>query len=234
MARPRSIRDDGTLVWWDGRRSQVEDYCKQDVRTEQAIAKVLHRLIRASEPYLLNERINDRVAPIDKELLAAQEIAAEGARRASLAIREITEGAVVGVTNTGQLREWLGTQGIANGSVAKGVVTELLNGDLPPKVRSVLEARAEAGRSSVAKIKAALMVISDDNRARGLSLYHGAGTGRFTARLFQPHNLPRGEIEQVEDFIPYVLGGKYDVINLMENPVAVISACCALSSVPLL
>lgn len=228
MSRPRAIRDDGTLIWWDvpDRVQRLEAYCKQDVRTERAIAKVLHRLIpRERELYLLNERINDRGVLIDRPLAEAmQAVAEEGASRASRAIREMTEGAVSGVTNTGQLRAWLTTQGVDAPSIAKGAVQTLLGQDISEKVRSVLEARAEAGRSSVAKIGTALRVIGDDCRARGLSLYHGAATGRFTGRLLQPHNFPRGEIERVEDFIPEVLRRDYDTIDLMENPVAVVSS----------
>lgn len=228
MARPRAIRDDGTLIWWDvpDRVQKLEDYCKQDVRTERAIAKVLHRLVpQERELYLLNERINDRGVLIDKPLAEAmQAVAEEGAERASRVIREITEGAVCGVTNTGQLREWLSTQGVEAPSVAKAAVQTLLERELPVNVRAVLESRAEAGRSSVAKIGTALRVIGDDCRARGLSLYHGAATGRFTGRLLQPHNFPRGDVERVEDFIPEVLRRDYDTIDLMENPVAVVSS----------
>lgn len=227
MARPRAIRDDGTVVWWDvpDRVQKLEEYCKQDVRTERAIAEVLHRLIpRERELYLLNERINDRGVLIDKPLAEAmQSVAEEGASRASRAIYEITNGAVTGVTSTGQMREWLSMQGVETASVAKARVQELLTGPLPDTVRRVLETRAEAGRSSVAKIGTALRVIGDDCRARGLSLYHGAATGRFTGRLLQPHNFPRGEIERVEDFIPEILRRDYDTIDLMENPVAVVS-----------
>jgi DNA polymerase len=228
MSRPRSIRDDGTLVWWDvpDRKKRLGEYCVQDVRTERSAAKALRRLNpRERQLYLLNEKINDRGVPIDRELaLAAKAIADEGVERASIAIRELTNGAVVGVTNTGQLRAWLGSRGLPSHSVAKGAVRDLLSGELPDDVRAVLEARAEAGRSSVAKIDSMLTVAMADDRLRGLSLYHGAGTGRFTGRLVQPHNFTRGDVSNVEEFIPIVLKRAYDVIDLIENPVAVVSS----------
>ena len=37
-----------------------------------------------------------------------------------------------------------------------------------------------------------------DGRARGLLQYHGAGPGRWAGRLFQPHNFPRGALDDLD------------------------------------
>jgi DNA polymerase len=228
MARPRSVRDDGTLVWWDvpDRVKRLGDYCKQDVRTERSAAKCLRRLnARERELYLLNETINDRGVPFDRELaLAAQQVAREGAERASAAIRDLTNGAVSGVTSTGQMRTWLATRGLPTVSVDKSAVRGMLSMEIPADVRAVLETRAEAGRSSVAKIDAILAVACRDDTLKGLSLYHGAGTGRFTGRLVQPHNFPRGSVDRIESYISLVRQGSYDVLDMLENPMAIVSS----------
>ena len=46
MSRPRAIEPDGTVVWWDDfdKQMQLAEYCKQDVRTEQALCKRLLQL----------------------------------------------------------------------------------------------------------------------------------------------------------------------------------------------
>jgi DNA polymerase len=236
MTRPRKIvveRENGRIVheeitWWDvqDRKDRLFEYCKQDVRTEQAIVKVLRRLTpREREIYLLTERMNDRGIRVDRPLvLAAKEVADEGIQRANGVLREITGGAVTEVTKTGQLKKWLGEQGVPNHSVAKAAVRELLESDLSPEVRKVIELRADAGRSSLAKLDSILECLCEDDYIRGLLLYHGAGTGRWTGRLFQPHNLPKPTIKRAESFIDAVLRHAYDEIDLFHNPIEVIMA----------
>lgn len=228
MCRPRKVLDDGTLVWWDvpERVARLGSYCQQDVRAEQAVEKALRRLTpREREIYLHTERKNDRGIYLDRALvIAAREVAQEGIRRANAELAAITGGAVAGVTKTGQLRQWLGEQGVANASVNKATVRELLDGELPPDVRRVIELRADAGRSSIAKLDAMLDCVCPDGYIRGLTMYHGASTGREAGKLVQPQNLPRGDVKDPERFIPDILAQSYDSIDLIENPVAVVSS----------
>jgi DNA polymerase len=98
----------------------------------------------------------------------------------------------------------------------------MLDEDIPEAARQVLELRAGAGRSSVAKLETMKVTACTDGRVRGMSLYHGAGTGRWTGRLIQPHNFPRGEVDNIESYIPFVLSRDYDVIDLMQPPIIVV------------
>lgn len=228
MCRPRKILDDGTLVWWSvpEKIARLGEYCKTDVKAEQAASKALRRLTpNEREIYLHTERKNDRGIYLDRELvLASKEIAEEGIRRANAAISTITGGAVSGVTKTGQMRQWLGEQGVANDSVSKAAVRELLAGDLSPETRRVLELRADAGRSSIAKLDTMLDAVCGDGYIRGLTMYHGASTGREAGKLVQPQNFPRGDVNDAERFIPDILARSYDSIDLITNPVAVVSS----------
>lgn len=228
MTRPRKVNEDGTLVWWDvpDRLMRLYEYCKQDVRTERAIAPRLRRLgAREREVYLLDQKINDRGVAFDRRLVvAAKVVADEGVRRANVDLRQVTDGAVSGVTATQQLRAWLGTQGVETASVDKATTRDLLAGELPEAVRHALQLRADNGRSSVAKLDSMLSVGGADDRLRGLLLYHAAGTGRWAGRLVQPQNFPRGEVEDVEQFIPDVLAKDYDCIDLWHPPVVVVSS----------
>jgi DNA polymerase len=229
MCRPRKINDDGSLVWWDvpERIHRLGAYCKTDVKAEQTVEKALRRLPpREREIYLHTERKNDRGIQLDRELiLACKDISNEGIRRANAELSRLTSGAVEAVTQSGRLREWLGAQGVANESVAKAAVKELLAAEgLSPEVRRVVELRADAGRSSVAKLDTMLECVCPDGRARGLTMYHGASTGREAHKLIQPGNMPRGDVENAERFIPDVLARNYDAIDLIENPIAVVSS----------
>lgn len=61
----------------------------------------------------------------------------------------------------------------------------------PLRIRQLL------GSASIKKLAAMRACVCSDGRARGLLQYHGAGPGRWAARLFQPHNFPRPSLKQV-------------------------------------
>jgi DNA polymerase bacteriophage-type len=228
MCRPRSFLADGTPVWWNvpERIARLGAYCVDDVKAERACTGCLRRLTsREREIYILSEQINDLGIKIDRDLiLAAADIAEEGVNRANALVSTLTAGEVTEVTKVSRLKAWLISEGVQTDSVDKDTVKELLEGELSPKVRSVLEQRAIAGRSSIAKLKSILECACTDDRVRGTMMYHGAGTGRWTGKLVQPHNFPRGEVDDIESFIPDVLERKYDVIDLFTPPVVVISS----------
>lgn len=225
MTRPRALQADGTPIWWDveERKQRLYAYCIQDVKVERAAKKCLHRLpAREREIYLMTQEMNDRGFPIDLALVdAAQEIVNEGIERANITLAQLTGGEVEKVTQTQQIKDWMGAPAQ---SLAKAAVADLLEGDLDPAIRQVLGVRAEAGLTSVKKLKAMRAYACADGRARGMMFYYGATTGRWTAKGIQPHNFPRGEVPDIESFIAEVMAGRYDFINLLEHPIVVVSA----------
>jgi DNA polymerase len=236
MCRPRSVQKDGTLVWWDvpERVNRLAEYCKTDVDTERAISKALRRLSADErEVYLLDQRINDRGFGLDVDLVTnAKLVVQEGVARANAALTEITSGDVTTITNHGRLTAWLNENGAETDSVSKAAVQEMLLRDgLEPAVRKVLELRAMAGRSSVAKLDT-MLECNDNGRVRGTLLYHGASTGRWTGKGVQPQNLPRGDVANAERFIPLILKRDYDTLNFIENPIAVVSSLLRACIIP--
>ena len=229
MCRPRSKKGQ-KLVWWNlpDRVQRLAEYCKDDVRVEREMYKVLRRLTpKELEVYLLDQRMNDTGVLVDLPLVkAAKRITKTGVDQANTVLKEVTGGAVSAVTKVQDMKLWLHhTQGIKTDSIAKNVVTDLLGDDtLPPEARRVLQIRQEVGKSSVSKLNAMQRCVGSDGRARGMLLYHGATTGRWTGRLIQVHNFPRGNVPDVEQFIPDILAGDYDVIDAMYPPLVVISS----------
>lgn len=232
MCKPRRIDPDGTIVWWgDDPKDKLKlvrlySYCKQDVRTECAVVKRLRRLTpREVQIYHLDQRVNDRGVKLDRPLvLSAQQIAQQATEQANLAMREITGGNVKSVTNHADLTNWLREQGVATGGVSKAAIRELLGQELEAKVRDALEIRADAGRTSIAKLQSLLDASTTDDRLKGMLLYHGAGTGRWSGRGPQPHNFPRGEVEDIESYIPATLAMQYEMIDLVQHPIVVVSS----------
>jgi DNA polymerase len=231
MAKPRKPRkgevvQPGQLLWWDDeeRRSRLDAYCMQDVRTEKAAKKAILRLnTLETQIYQLDQRINDRGVYIDIPLVeAAQRIVDEGQRRAGHELCVLTDGAVTSVTNHADLTAWLVGRGVETEGVSKPVVAELLETDIDDESREALEIRQDAGKSSLAKLKSFMAVVSADFRARGLHVYHAASTGRWGGKHIQTQNLPRGTVAAIERYIDAVLRGDYDGIDILEHPLVVI------------
>ena len=230
MSKPRKPpKDDPDLLWWwddEERRERLYAYCKQDVEVERAIGKRIRKLSdHEREVYLLDQKMNDRGVMIDMPLvLAAQEIVKEGTTRANAELNELTGGDVSAVTKVNDLTRWLQHRGVDTDNVKKDTLRDLLDTEIPDDVRRAIEVRASTGKTSTAKLKAMVHATCEDDRARGLLLYHGAGPGRWSGKLIQPQNFPRPTVKNVEMFIPQVMRGYYDCIDDLEPPIVVISS----------
>lgn len=223
----RFSRDDHTVVWWDDSLKLVRliEYCEQDVRTEKAMALALRDLHAAERGvFLMTQRMNDTGVPVDVELVkASQEMLDFALEDATQRLRDITDGAVRGVTKVSALREWVNANGLDVDNLRKDTVRDILNGDLPDgPVREALQIRQDAGKTSTAKLEAFLRCTGDDNRARGLLLYHGASTGRWAGRLIQPQNFPRPDVYDVEPYIDLVKARDYEALLATGIPVPVL------------
>jgi DNA polymerase len=225
MAKPRKPRkneDPAALLWWEDpeRLGKLYEYCRQDVRTERGVMGHLRRLSRHERKlYLLDQEVNDRGVRIDVPLVKASlKLAKKATERANVRMSELTNGSVTAVTKVGDITTWLQGRGVEVTSLAKDIVRDLLAGDISGVERDVLQLRADAGKSSAAKLQTFLAALGADHRVRGLLQFHGAGTGRWSGRLVQPQNFPRPTVKNPEVYIPQVLAGDYDAIEA-EHPV---------------
>lgn len=225
MCKPRAVEDDGSIRWWDEedpeKLERLIEYCKQDVRAERAVAKKLRRLgEKERQVYLLDQKINDRGVRLDVPLIrAAKDIVDEEMERVNEELAELTGGEVTKVTQVQRLNGWVNEHGADLDNLQKATIRDTLEEeDLPNDVERALEIRQEAGKSSNAKLDAMLRCRCEDDYARGLLLYHGAGTGRWSGKLIQPQNLPRPSVDNVEYYIPDVRAYAEDPTYPMFHP----------------
>ena len=203
MARPRKVNADGTVTWWNT-KDKVEAlvaYCRQDVRTELSVAEVLNAMPDSERRlYQLDQRINDRGVALDVDLVhRVKALAGNASIEIDAEIQRLTKGQVKAATNGMDLVAWLNSHGIATKSVDKQTVARLLTSEqIHPVIREVLTLRQNGAKSSTAKYDAMLHAVNEDGRMRGLLVYHGAATGRWSGKLVQPQNFPRPQKKQDE------------------------------------
>lgn len=231
MAKPRKVDADGSIVWWDEpkRMPNLYAYCIQDVEVERQLGK---RLMPLSPPELdlwhLDQVINSRGVYVDEKLcLAAKAIVAQTQARLDVEMKTVTDYNVTACSNAVQLAQWVRAKGFPVESIAKDQIEVLLaRDDLPDDVRRALELRREAAKASVAKIDSLLAGMQRDKRSRGLLQYHAASTGRWGGRRFQPQNIKRPKLKNVDLAIEAVLHGDVDVIDMMYGePLSVVGDC---------
>ena len=121
---------------------------------------------------------------------------------------------------------WLQQQNCPAKTLDKKAIEKLLAGELSPPVRRVLELRQGGAQAAVKKLDALLARAGADDRVRGSFRYHGAATGRWSGEGFQPQNLKRPEIEDIDAAMIAVSTGDYQhVRSLYLQPLSVVGDC---------
>lgn len=161
-----------------------------------------------------HRKINDRGVKIDRKLLRDLILLSDQCKhRAIEKISELTSGFLstqkdlrcrtkifkwleLNNANVGKsLRKEIVKQYIDEQIEEAGIEEEELTKDTPgpglPTVIKVLELRSSALRITDAKLVSAMQSIDDNDIARGLYVYWGAGPGRWAGRRIQIQNLPR-------------------------------------------
>jgi DNA polymerase len=179
-------------------------FCAYAVRDTEALRVIFNRMPQVNyagvnlRSWMLDQLVNERGFGFDVKLAQAASDFLDQAREASRKImRANTEDQIGSATQAKKLLAYVRNKyGIDIESMRAGDVREYLESDdLDPILRTVLEERLEAGKSSASKWKRGLALVGPENRIRHWSRWSGAGrTGRHSGRGLQPHNLPRPSI----------------------------------------
>lgn len=171
------------------------DYCIQDVVVEKEIYHNTFPLRPTfeSQVFDMDHAINSQGVPVDLKLVeGAIAMADKFSSKLDEEVKDLSNGKIAGVNATSQYREYFANSGYAITSVAKDVLPDLLEMDLPSDLHRLIECRKEGALSSVAKFRKIQDWTAPDGRLRHMFMYHGAHTGRWTGKGPQLHNLPRG------------------------------------------
>jgi DNA polymerase len=229
--RPHKNEPAAGVFWFadDDRLQRLYDYCRQDVQVERELYYRLPSLSPAEQTlWQLSSRINERGFRIDRHLAeAARQIAQAAAPEIDQELAELTGGTVTATAQVARLLAWLQGQGCTLQKLDRRTIERQLDKDeLSENIRRVLELRLGGAQAAVKKITGLLSRAGDDDRIRGAFRYHGAATGRWAGEGFQPQNLKRPIIDDLDAAITAVSTGDYQhVRSLYPRPLAVLGDC---------
>lgn len=228
----------GELYTWHEEPEQIErlfGYCGTDVVVETELDRRLMRFTpEAKRLWNLDYQINRRGITVDVEnARRASKVVELESDRLQGEMQKITNREVVTCNSNKALAVWIRDQGLPTKGVAKNDVALLLaREDIPQTVRTALEIRREAAKSSTAKLTKMLALAGVDARLRAMFQFHGANTGRWAARGVQLQNLPRPIIKQkaidqiFEAFETMPVGEVIDYILMFHgSPMSILSQC---------
>jgi DNA polymerase len=244
LAKPRAR---SPTTWWkdDPVRgptmlAELYAYCEQDVRAESEADDKLPELPAFErEVFLMDARANLRGIQVDLPTVdALQLVSDEERRRLDQLMVLATKGAVKSTTQTAALMGWLAQFNLPITSLAKNVMPAAIEAAVGTTAHFALRVRAEAAKSSTAKLAAMRAAVSPDGRARGLFQYYGAGrTGRWAGRRVQPQNMPRPHLkpDEIEHVLRLVHAGHGPAdleVLFPGTPMEVVSSCLRACLVP--
>lgn len=226
---PRKPTKNNPSIWnndVDG-LDELAAYCVDDVDAETELFLNLPPLIPSErEVWQLNQRINLRGVYVDRMLVkAALRMIRFESKDLNARALEITKG--IRPTQRVEIQKvlvWLGCN-LPN-LQAKTVSDAIESGLATGLARELLEIRQAISKTSTAKYMAFWLRSASDGRLRDLQLYHGASTGREAGTGVQPHNFPRGTLDDVDGAIEAIVSGDRAWVRALHgNVMSALSSC---------
>ena len=186
---------------------KMGNYCLKDSRAMVSLTQQLRPLSEADKrDWQINERINDRGIMIDRDLAALAEDYADMEKyELGQKLKKLTDGYITKVTQTKRLlerfkvlfaddREFMACITKEDKfTLDKAARSQLLELDLDPHYREVIQLIDNGGNSSVAKFTSMLnRADPETGRVHGAFIFAGAGqTQRYSSKGLQLHNMRR-------------------------------------------
>ena len=204
------------------------EYCRQDVRAEQAIDKALPSRLTPRELHVwrLTLRKNLRGVPVDLQLVNSivdkMDIMQDELHEE---ITKLTDGVITTGGQLARMKGWMAEQhGYTIEGMTADIVADALAGDLSKPVRRLLQLRQLLSKSSTKKfIKIQKAAVTMDGgktwTIHGCLRYHKATTGRWGGALLQPQNMPRASVSDPELAIKAFIHLSFDDLSILYSNV---------------
>lgn len=220
---------DPKRLYWRGDAAdftRLGQYCMQDVRAEEAFDDALSELPDTEQKlWQLDLQINDRGVHVD--VPACQSVLNCLATHETRMVKEFS-----GLTGLSSPRQrdatlkHLVALGVEMDGLTVRDVEKALAATENETAKAILRIRQSLAKSSTAKYTAFMGARNSDDRIRFCLMYHGAATGRWTGKIIQPQNFPRGEFSDVEGAIALFEAGDLTGVDMLYgDPMAAAATC---------
>jgi DNA polymerase len=218
---------DGSLYFRSIPPQDMDEFIKyniQDVEADRAafyILNTVHNVKVEKDIEALDFKQNVGGLRVDREaLLTVLSAINEETKKAE------AEAAALGVNvrSPKQIIEYFEKDGIFLPDTTKKTIDARLAIETDETRARILTLRQFLSKASVKKYKALLDMTSTDDRVRYFLQYYGSHTGRWAGRGFQPHNLPKSNIDAagIEHAIERVKTGDYTRETLIDDAKSVL------------
>lgn len=230
MCKPRTPTKNNPAKWFEDPEDfeKLYKYCINDVEVERAIDNTLPALSKKEQKvWFLDQRINTRGIYVDIELVdAALSLIEKFTEECNVKLELLTNGYLDKASQVARFKNWMATQGVHMESINKEALAEALKYNKHPKILQALKLRKQIGKTSVKKFQAIKNAVCSDGRIRDMFVYHGASTGRWTGKIVQVHNLPRGTIKDTEECIKVIKWNDLEKLKfLYPDVMSALSSC---------
>lgn len=213
----------------------LTEYCAWDVELLEEVYNRVSPYVNCDfvrDMFTVDRKMNDRGIPVNREHLERlNELFAFNKQLNEVIFHEASGG--VNPKSPKQVAEWMQRNGFfpPGGSVGKYAMRELAkdpgkffcgDGDMDVAyeyLRDMMDVRREVARVGKGKVEAALECLEDDGFIRDMLVVWGAGTGRWSGRGPQFHNMPTNNIEVDTLDLPLT----YDAVKEAAERASVIS-----------
>lgn len=230
LCKPRAKHPDGryTVANAPEKFAILYKYCETDVEAEADIDSRVPDLSAAEQQvYVLDQKINARGIAVDLKAIA--DIQAVIAQYKEFLEAEMKRIVGVAPTQRAKIADWIRTHGYPGLTDMQAETVKALskNPNVPETIKRVLAIYNTYNMKAVAKYDAILDAVCADGRLRGMFLFLGAGTGRWSSLIVQLQNLFRPLIDDPETAVSAFAERRLDWIRALYaiDPMKVAASC---------
>jgi len=232
LSKPRKPSKNNPMTRWlpndvPEKFYNLYTYCMDDVYAERDLDHAVPDLSKSEQRlFLLDQKINDRGWKVDLERVAdVQTLISDYKARLQKKMRNLVG---VNPTQREKVSVWIRNQGVHIDNLqAQTIKDTLKRKDLAQEVRWVLRIYSLFNTKAVSKFTAMERAVCADGRLRGMFLFYGASTGRWSSLIVQLQNLFRPIIDDPELAIEAFRERSIGWIKLLydKNPMKVFASC---------
>ena len=210
-------------------------YNLDDVEAERALDHAVPDLTEAEQDvYELDQLINSRgisvdLPAIDDILAVVEEYKGYLAVECEELTRDWLTGEGLKPTQRDKLAEWVRANGypLLPDMQAETVKAIIRRDEAPDTVKRLLRIYSTYNAKAITKFHAILEAVCSDGKLRGMFLFHGANTGRWSSLIVQLQNLFKPVIDDPEAAVEAFGSRSLDLIRLLydEDPIKVAASC---------